>query len=575
MDSRTLEKAKSWLSPEYDEPTRKEVQRLIDNDPKALDDAFYRDLEFGTGGLRGVMGPGTNRMNNYVVGMATQGLANYINKAETSGKKSVAIAHDCRHNSDVFARRAAEVLAANGITVYLFPELRPTPVLSFAVRYYNCTAGIVVTASHNPPEYNGYKVYWSDGAQIVSPQDKGIIDEVRKVQSPLQVASKFDESKIVIIGPELDEAYQVRMLQEIVHPEAVRAKSKMPIGFTNLHGTSVTHIPSFLKRMGFENVHSVKSQEKPDGNFPTVESPNPEERAALDEVLKLGESVGAEIVLGADPDCDRIGIAVRNLNGKLELLNGNETASILTYYLLEGLSSSGRLPANGFVCNTIVTTELIDRIGAHYGVKVYSTLTGFKWIADKIRELEGKEKFIGGGEESYGFMIGDAVRDKDAIVTAGILCEIAAWAKNKGSSFYTELIGMYAKFGFYREALVSLVKKGKDGAAEINAIMQGYRSNTPKTLAGSEVLEMRDYKTGIIRNMKTGETRPTGLPGSNVIQFYLADGSKVTARPSGTEPKIKFYFSLNTTINGIVDYEEKKAQLEKRIAELKQDFVNS
>jgi phosphoglucomutase len=575
MDVRILDKAKSWLSSEYDESTRAEVQHLIDNDPKGLDDAFYQDLEFGTGGLRGVMGVGTNRMNNYVVGMATQGLANYINKAGATAKKSVAIAHDCRRNSDVFARRAAEVLAANGITVYLFPELRPTPVLSFAVRYFNCTAGIVVTASHNPPEYNGYKVYWSDGAQIVSPQDKGIIDEVRKVQTPAQVASTFDESKIILIGPELDEAYQVRMLQEIVHPIAVRAQRNMPIGFTNLHGTAVTHIPSFLKRMGFENVHSVKSQEKPDGNFPTVESPNPEERAALDEVLKLGESVGAEIVLGADPDCDRIGIAVRNLSGKLELLNGNETASMLTYYLLEGLSSSGRLPVNGFVCNTIVTTELIDRIAEHYGVKVYSTLTGFKWIADKIRELEGKEKFIGGGEESYGYMIGDAVRDKDAVVTAGMLCEIAAWAKNNGSSFYKELIGMYAKFGFYREALVSLVKKGKDGAAEINAIMQGYRDNTPATLAGSDVLEMRDHKTGIIRNMKTGETRPTGLPGSNVIQFYLADGSKVTARPSGTEPKIKFYFSLNTAISGIADYEDKKAQLEKRIAELKQAFVNS
>ncbi len=575
MDTHIIAKAKSWLSADYDETTRKEVQHLLDNDPIGLEDAYYQDLEFGTGGLRGVMGPGTNRMNNYVVAMATQGLANYINKSAVLGTKSVAIAYDCRRNSDVFARRAAEVLASNGITVYLFPELRPTPVLSFAVRYFKATAGIVLTASHNPPEYNGYKVYWSDGAQIVPPQDKGIIDEVRKVLTPAQVASKWNPSLIKMIGPELDEAYQSRMAKEVVHPEAVYAQRKMPIGFTNLHGSSVTHIPSFLKRIGFENIHSVASQEKPDGNFPTVASPNPEERAALDEVLKLGESVGAEIVLGADPDCDRIGIAVRNLHGKLELLNGNETASMLTYYLLAGLSAQNRLPKNAFVCNTIVTTELIDRIAAHYKVNVYSTLTGFKWIADKIRELEGKEKFIGGGEESYGFMIGDAVRDKDAVVTAGVLCEIAAWAKEKGSSFYKELIEMYIKFGFFREALVSLVKKGKDGAAEINEIMQNYRDNTPTVLAGSEVLEMRDYKTGMIRDMKTGKTRPTGLPGSNVIQFYLADGSKVTARPSGTEPKIKFYFSLNTTVKSIADFEMKKTQLEKRIAELKDAFVNS
>jgi phosphoglucomutase len=574
MEHAILEKAKTWLSAEFDPETRAAVQHLIDQDHKTLEDAFYQDLEFGTGGLRGVMGPGTNRMNNYVVAMATQGLANYIKQHAESPEPSVAIAHDCRNNSNHFARRAAEVLAANGIKVYLFSELRPTPVLSFAVRHYGCTAGIVITASHNPPEYNGYKVYWSDGAQIVPPHDKGIIAEVRNISSPVQAAKEVNPALIVHIGPELDEAYRERMIQEMLNLDAVRAQAQMPIGYTNLHGTSVTHIPAFLKRMGFENVHSVKSQEQPDGNFPTVESPNPEERAALDEVLKLGQEVGAEIVLGSDPDCDRIGIAVRNLQGELELLNGNETASMLTYYLLECLSTSGRLPANGFVCSTIVTTELIGRIGQYYSVPVYQTLTGFKWIAGRIRELEGKEKFIGGGEESYGYMIGDAVRDKDAIVTAGMLCEIAAWAKNKGSSFYKELIGMYVRCGFYREALVSLVKKGRNGQAEIKAIMEGYRSNTPTVLAGSEVLEMRDYKAGTIRNMKTGETRPTHLPASDVVQFYLADGSKVTARPSGTEPKIKFYFSVHTSLNDAAQFAEKKAALEARIAELKAAFVN-
>lgn len=572
MESKTLERAKIWLGKEFDDKTRAEIQHLMDNEPKELEDAFYMDLEFGTGGLRGIMGPGTNRMNKYTIAMATQGLANYINE-HVKGDKSVAIAHDCRKNAHLFARRAAEVLAGNGIKVYLFPELRPTPVLSFAVRHYGCTSGIVVTASHNPKEYNGYKVYWNDGAQIVPPHDKGIIEEVRKVKSPKEVAPLDNDHLIEIIGPELDRAYQDAIIKESVYPEAVKANRDMPIVFTNLHGTAVTHIPDFLVKMGFENVHSVPSQEKPDGNFPTVHSPNPEERAALDEALKLGEKVNAEIVLGTDPDCDRVGIAVRDLKGNLELLNGNQTCVILTWYLLEGLSNKKRLSQNGFVCRTIVTTELIDKIADHYGVNCYSTLTGFKWIAEKIRNLEGKEKFIGGGEESYGFMIGDAVRDKDAVVTAGLLCEIAAWAKTQDKTFYEVLIGIYAQFGYYKEDLVSLVKKGKDGAAEIQEMMEAYRNDTPTKLAGSEVLEMRDYQNGEIRDMRSGRTSSTNLPKSNVIQFYLADGSKVTARPSGTEPKIKFYFSLHTNIKGVEDFEDKRAALDKRIEELKRAFV--
>ncbi len=574
MDATIQEKASLWLDARYDEDTRKAVQHLMDQDPKGLEDAFYTDLEFGTGGLRGVMGPGTNRMNIYTVSNATQGLANYIKAQGIEGRMAVAISYDCRKNSDVFARRAAEVLSANGIEVYLVNELRPTPVLSFAVRHYGCTAGIMITASHNPPEYNGYKVYWSDGAQIVPPHDKGIISEVRKVTGPEQVAQGHREEIIHPIGPELDTAYQDAIFEQCIHLDAVERQCEMPIVFTNLHGTAITHVPRFLQKMGFINIHSVSSQEVPDGNFPTVVSPNPEEREALTEALKLGQEVNAEIIIATDPDCDRVGIAVPNPDGELELLNGNQTATVLTYYLLDEHLKNDSLPDNAYVCSTIVTTELMDRIAEHYGVPCYVTLTGFKWIADVIRRKEGSETFVGGGEESYGFMIGDAVRDKDAVVTAGMLCEVAAFAKEQGKTFYEYMVDMYVKFGMYREALVSLVKKGKDGAAEIRAIMDGYRNNTPSVLAGSEVIEVRDYQTGLIRNLKTGATQPTGIPASNVIQFYLADGSKVTARPSGTEPKIKFYFSLKTELRGASDYAAAVEGLEKRIAELKEAFVN-
>jgi len=574
MDAKIIAKAKSWLEPEYDQDTRAEVEALLNGDPKALEDAFYTDLEFGTGGLRGVMGVGTNRMNEYTISMATQGLANYINKAGETEEKSVAIAHDSRNNSHVFARKAAEVFSANGIKVYLFPELRPTPELSFAVRHYGCTSGIVITASHNPKEYNGYKVYWSDGGQIVSPHDKAIIEEVRAIKGPSEVRRNAEQSLIEIIGSELDEAYRATLLKESIYPEAIREQANIPIVYTALHGTGITQIPELLQDMGFKNINLVQEQEKPDGNFPTVHSPNPEEQAALDLSLKLGKEVDAEIIMGTDPDADRVGIAVKNLEGNLVLLNGNETASILTHYILSGLKTKGRLPKNGFVCRTIVTTELIDRIADNFSVGNYITLTGFKYIAAKIRELEGREKFICGGEESYGFMVGDAVRDKDAVVTGAILCEIAAWAKSKGSSFYEELISMYAEYGFFREALVSLVKKGKDGKEQIAQMMEDFRTSTPVEIAGSKVIEMRDYLKGEIRDMESGTTSPTHLPKSNVIQFYLADGSKVTARPSGTEPKIKFYFSLHTEIRGKQDFEEKKALLDRRIEELKEAFID-
>lgn len=575
MDAAVKEKAEFWSSDAFDEKTRQAVKDLIENDPKGLDEAFYKGLEFGTGGLRGVMGVGTNRMNTYTVAMATQGLANYINKKVTEGEKSVAIAHDPRNNSHLFARKCAEVMAANGIKAYLFSELRPTPELSFAVRHFKCTAGIVITASHNPKEYNGYKVYWNDGAQIIAPQDREIIEEVAKITEPQQVARQAEDDLIEIISDKIDVLYRETLKKESIHPEAIRAQKDMPIVYTSLHGTGITQVPYLLKDLGFENVHIVKEQEKPDGNFPTVHSPNPEEKAALDLALELAKKVDAEILMGTDPDADRVGIAVRDLDGNLVLLNGNETVSMLIYYQLSQLSEMGKLPENGFVCRTIVTTELADKIAAYYNTNIYVTLTGFKFIAHKIRILEGKEKFIGGGEESYGYMVGDAVRDKDAVVTGAMLCEIAAWAKNKGSSFYREMVGMYEKFGVYREALVSIVRKGKDGAEEINNMMKEYRLNTPKEIAGSEVIEMRDYLTGEIVNFKTGEKGKTDQPESNVIQFYLADGGKVTARPSGTEPKIKFYFSVNAPLDSVSAFAATRDKLDARLEELKSAFVNA
>ncbi|NEN24126.1 phospho-sugar mutase [Cryomorpha ignava] len=572
MDASTLEKARFWASDAFDENTRTEVQNLIDTDQKTLDDAFYKGLEFGTGGLRGLMGAGTNRMNNYTVAMATQGLANYINK-NVDGEKSIAIAHDPRNNSHLFARKAAEVMAANGIKAYLFSELRPTPELSFAVRHFKCTAGIVVTASHNPKEYNGYKVYWSDGAQIVAPQDKEIIKEVAKITDPSQVKSDVNAELIEIIGDNIDQLYRDTLKKESIHPEAIASEKDMPIVYTSIHGTGITQVPQLLADLGFENVHIVEEQRKPDGDFPTVHSPNPEEKAALDLALALARKVNAEILMGTDPDADRVGIAVKDLNDELVLLNGNETVSMLVYYQLSQLKEMGKLPENGFVCRTIVTTELVDAIAAHYNTTCYVTLTGFKYIAAKIRELEGKEKFIGGGEESYGYMIGDAVRDKDAVVTGAMLCEIAAWARNNDSSFYQEMVKMYVQFGFYREGLVSIVRKGKDGAEEIKNIMTSYREETPHVIAGSEVVEMLDYLTDETINFKTGAKGKTHQPKSNVIQFYLADGSKVTARPSGTEPKIKFYFSVNAKLISIDDFENTRNKLDSRIEELKDAFI--
>ncbi|MCA1763159.1 MAG: phospho-sugar mutase [Cryomorphaceae bacterium] len=574
MNAEIQEKAEFWMSDAFDENTKAEVKDLIENNPRELEDAFYKDLEFGTGGLRGIMGAGTNRVNSYTIAMATQGLANYIKKVSGNKNPGVAIAHDCRNNSHIFARKSAEVLAANDIKAYLFSELRSTPELSHAVRHLHCTAGIMITASHNPKEYNGYKVYWEDGGQIVPPNDSGIISEVRKIKTPKEINSNPKKELIAVIGEDVDNAYRKLTIKECRKPEIIKANSDMPIVFTPIHGTGISLVP-ILEQLGFENVSVVEEQKKPDGNFPTVHSPNPEEAAALDLALKLGKEKDAEIVMGTDPDGDRIGIAVKNEQGDLILLNGNQTAAMLTHYILSTLKADKKLPENGFVCKTIVTSELLDRISEKFNLPCYSTLTGFKYIAEKIRERDGKEKFICGGEESYGFLVGDSVRDKDANVTGALLCEIATWARSIGSSFYNELLNVYAEYGLYREALVSLVKKGKDGAKQINQIMQGYRDNTPAEISGSEVMEMRDYQKGEITDMRSGVKRKTGLPKSNVVQFYLADGSKVTARPSGTEPKIKFYFSLHAELNATADYERVSKQLDNRIDELKAAFVSS
>ena len=575
MNKEIEQKAKKWLSKGFDEETKQEVEALLKGDPKILEDAFYKDLEFGTGGLRGVMGVGTNRMNIYVVGMATQGLANYINLQKKKGDNpSVAIAFDSRINSALFAKTAAEVLSANGIKAFLFQELRPTPQLSFAVRHFGCTSGIVITASHNPKEYNGYKVYWKDGGQVVSPQDAGIIAEVRKVDGPSKVKWDANQELIELVDEKIDAAYLQTIFNQSLNPAAIMKQAQMPIVFTSLHGTGITQMPEALEGLGFKNVHIVPEQSEPDGDFPTVHSPNPEEKAALDLALKLAGKIKAGILLGTDPDSDRVGIAVPDQKGEMVLLNGNETSAVLTYYLLSEQKRQGILPENPLVCRTIVTTELIDLIAEDFGAFPAVTLTGFKYIAELIGRFEGQKKFVGGGEESYGYLIGDAVRDKDAIITGALLCELAAWAVNKGSSLYQELIDIYVRYGYYREALVSLEKKGKDGAVEIEAIMEGYRNNPPTKLAGTAVREVRDYYTGTIKNLQDGSTRLTGLPKSDVVQFALADGSIVTARPSGTEPKIKFYFSLKAKLKSAGEFEKIRKELDERIAIFKEAFVN-
>lgn len=566
----SLERANQWLSDAYDEQTRKDVQQLIDTNPTELDDSFYKDLEFGTGGMRGIMGVGTNRLNRYTLGAATQGLANYINQQFPNKKKSVAIAYDVRHNSDTFAKIVADVLTANSIHVYLFESFRPTPELSFAVRHLGCDAGIVLTASHNPPVYNGYKVYWNDGGQIVPPQDGHIIAEVQKTAVD-QIKFKGDDSLITSIGREIDEAFIEAAVENGSFTN--RGKEDIKIVFTSIHGTAVAITPEAFKVAGFTQVHQVPEQAIPSGDFPTVVSPNPEEPEALTMAVALANEIGADVVIGTDPDADRVGVATRNNQGEMILLNGNQMNTVLTYYLLEKWQEAGRLTGKEFIGSTIVTSDIFYAIAKKFGVDCKVGLTGFKWIADMIRTFEGKEKFIGGGEESFGFMVGDFIRDKDSVTSALLISEIAAVAKAEGSSLYNKLIDIYVQLGTaFQEDLISIVKPGKEGAELIAEMMVDFRANPPKKLAGSKVIRVKDFQTAIDKDIITGEETAITIPKSNVLIFYTEDGSKVACRPSGTEPKIKYYFSVSASLDNADNYIKTKEGLLSKIAQLKEDF---
>ena len=572
LDATTLANVKTWLEGAYDEDTKAAIRKMQAENPEELNESFYRSLEFGTGGLRGIMGVGTNRMNRYTVGMATQGLANYVKGCFPGEELKAAISHDSRNHSREFAEITANVLAANGFTVYLFDDMRPTPELSFAVRYFKCQTGVMLTASHNPKEYNGYKAYWSDGCQLVPPHDTSVIDEVEKIKSLDDVKWTGGESRIITIGAEVDEAFMKEIDKNVLHPECIKAHNDLKIVYTPLHGTGIKLIPTMLERLGFTNVNVVKAQAIPDGNFPTTPSPNPEEHAAMKMAVELAQEIDADIVFASDPDADRVGVAVKKPNGEWMLLNGNQTMSVIIYYLLKEWKEKGKLTGKEFIVKTIVTSELPADIAKKVGVKVYDVLTGFKWIGSKILEMEGKETFIGGGEESYGYMIGDFVRDKDAVSACSIIAEIAAWAKSQGKTFFDVLVDLYKEYGFYKEGLHNVVRKGKSGAEEIQQMMKDYRANPPKEINGSKVVRIRDIKTLEETDMETGKVTKIDLPSSNVLQFFTADGNKVTVRPSGTEPKIKFYFGVKDVLSKKEYFDQTNAALDAKIEDIKKSM---
>ena len=572
MEANTLKKINDWLSGNYDQSVKDEITGLQKDNPGELEDAFYRNLEFGTGGLRGIMGIGTNRMNKYTVGMATQGFANYLIKS-FGAAVSVAIAHDCRNNGRFFAETTANIFAANGIKVYLFEALRPTPELSFAIRKLGCQAGVVLTASHNPKEYNGYKAYWNDGAQLIPPHDKNVIAEVEKIKSVDEVKWIGGEANIFALGKDLDEAYLDMVKTLSVYPDVCAAQHDLKIVYTPIHGTGITLVPAMLERFGFTNVHVVVEQSNPDGNFPTVVYPNPEERETMGIGLKNAKEMDADILLGTDPDSDRVAIGVKNSKGEWVLMNGNQTAVLAFNYMIEARKAKGIAQENDMVIKTIVTTDMIDMIAKQNNVACYNVLTGFKWIASMIAAKEGKENYVIGGEESFGLMIGDKVRDKDAISAVALLCEMAAYEKNKGRSLYDKMIDMYLQYGLYKEDLVSITKKGMNGAAEIADMMKGYRNNPPTVLDGVAVTELLDYEMQTGKNLATGKTWTIDLPKSNVLQFVLADGSKISARPSGTEPKIKFYFSVKGTVNSTAEFEAAEKGLDEKIARIVKEMA--
>lgn len=573
LEPSTLTTVTEWLNGNYDQKTKDEIQQLLDKEAYTeLTDSFYRSLEFGTGGLRGIMGAGSNRINKYTIGTATQGLSNYLIKKYPGEKIKVAIAHDSRNNSDYFAGITADVFSANGIHVYFFKALRPTPELSFAIRELGCRSGVMLTASHNPKEYNGYKAYGADGGQFTAPDDTMVMDEVAAINSIDEV--KFDRiaANVELIGEEIDQLYLDKITELSVSPEAIARQKDLKIVFSPIHGTGITLVPIALQQFGFTNVTLVEEQSTPDGNFPTVVYPNPEEKEALTLALKKAQEIDADLVLATDPDADRVGIAVKNNEGEFILLNGNQTGSLLINYLLSAWEEKGKLTGDQYIVKTIVTTNLIDAIAAAKNVACYNTLTGFKWIGQLMTSLQGKQTFIGGGEESYGYLIGELVRDKDAVVSCAFIAEMTAFYKDKGSSLYDAMLDMYVQYGLYKEELVSITKKGKTGAEEIKAMMEKFRNNPPLTLGGSKVSLLKDYELGIETDLNSGEKKKLELPVSDVLQFITEDGSIVSARPSGTEPKIKFYCSVNTPLSDKSAFNDANGKLKDKINKVMNDL---
>lgn len=574
FDKDTQARIDSWLTTEYDASTSALVQRLVDNNENTeLLDSFYKDLEFGTGGLRGIMGVGSNRMNKYTIGKATQGLANYLIKQFPDQQIKVAVSYDSRNNSQSFGNLVADVFSANGFQVYLFQELRPTPVLSYAVRHFGCQGGVMLTASHNPKEYNGYKAYWNDGGQLVAPHDKNVITEVNAISSVKEIKFERIDANVTLVTEEFDALYINANKALSIHPEAVAAQKDLKIVFSPIHGTGITIVPQMLAAWGFENVHVVQEQAHPDGNFPTVVYPNPEEEEAMSIAKKRGQELDADIVMATDPDADRVGLAVKNLKGEFQLLNGNQIGSLLTYYVLSSKKNQGALKDNDYIVKTIVTTNLIADIGNSFDVKYYETLTGFKFIGEVITREQDKENYLVGGEESYGYLVGDLVRDKDAVNSCAFIAEMAAYFKNQGRSLYEVLVDLYLEYGFYQEKLISLTKKGKAGADEIKQMMIDLRANAPQILGGIAVREIRDYQNQHITNLATGEKSTIDLPKSDVLQFITVDGDVISARPSGTEPKIKFYCSVKETLKDRSSFDAVATKLEQKVEHIMADIV--
>lgn len=575
LDTGIQENIDQWLNGSYDQQTKYAIQKMLDERRyEELTDAFYKDLEFGTGGIRGIMGVGPNRVNKYTFGMATQGFSNFLKKEYEGKDLKVAIAHDCRNNSESLAQTVANIFSANGIRVYLFEGLRPTPELSFAIRELDCQGGVMLTASHNPKEYNGFKAYGSDGGQLVAPQDQQVMEEVQKIESIDAIQFEGDESLIESIGQEIDKKYLDAIEKLSISKEAIRNQKDLSIVFSPIHGTAGVLVPPALERYGFENVTLVEEQMSFDGNFPTVEYPNPEEEEALSMALAKAKEIDAELVMATDPDADRVGIAVKNTRGNWILLNGNQTGTLIIDYMLNAWKEHDKLNGNEYIVKTIVTTYLIDRIARHYDVACFNTLTGFKYIGELMTKLEGQKQFIAGGEESYGYLIGEHVRDKDAVVSAAIIAEMAAYFKDRGSSLYEALLDIYREHGYFQEKLVSIYKKGKKGAQEIKEMLKNYREHPPESLGGSGIITIKDYKTQKTRHLDTGETEDIELPVSNVLQFITEDESIVTVRPSGTEPKIKFYCSVNTQLESKAAFEETQKSLLKKIDRIMEELVD-